>query len=60
MVVSEALDLDELSEDTLMKFLLPTSFGPGVLTTALVDHLVITHNKFIKQSRKFVEDTLKK
>ena len=43
-----------------MKFLLPTTSGPGVLSTALVDHLVIVHNSFIKQCREFVENTLNK
>ena len=58
--VSEATDLDEITGDTSMKFLLPTTSGPGVLSTALVDHLVIVHNSFIMQCREFVENTLNK
>ncbi|XP_019858867.1 PREDICTED: E3 ubiquitin-protein ligase rnf213-alpha-like [Amphimedon queenslandica] len=43
-----------------MKYLIPTTYGPGVITTGLIDHLVISHNKFIRLCRKFVEDSLKK
>lgn len=50
----------EISEKTKMKFLIPTTYGPGVITTGLIDHLVISHNKFIRLCRKFVEDSLKK
>lgn len=50
----------EIGEETKMKFLIPTTYGPGVITTGLIDHLVISHNKFIRLCRKFVEDSLKK
>ena len=43
-----------------MKYLIPTTYGPGVITTGLIDHLVISHNKFIRLCRKFVKDALKK
>lgn len=45
---------------TEMKFLIPMTSGPGVITTALVDHLVLTHNKFIRLCRKLFEDSLNK
>ena len=51
---------EDITENTLMKYLIPTTFGPGVITTALIDHLVITHNKFIRQCRIYVEEFLKK
>lgn len=54
---SEAITEQEISENIQLKYLLPTTSGPGVLTTALVDHLIVTHNHFIKKSRKFIEDT---
>ena len=51
---------EEVTEETKMKFLIPTTYGPGVITTGLIDHLVISHNKFIRLCRKFVENSLKK
>ena len=49
-----------INESTKMKFLIPMTIGPGVITTAMVDHLATTHNKFIKSCRKFVEESLNK
>ena len=51
---------EDITEDTLMKFIIPTTSGPGVITTALMDHLIITHNRFIRQCREFVEKSLKR
>ena len=51
---------EDITEDTLMKFIIPTTSGPGVITTVLMDHLIITHNKFIRQCREFVEKSLKR
>uniref|UniRef100_A0A1X7U2F3 Uncharacterized protein n=1 Tax=Amphimedon queenslandica TaxID=400682 RepID=A0A1X7U2F3_AMPQE len=50
----------EISKKMKMKHLIPTTYGPGVITTGLIDHLVISHNKFIRLCCKFVEDSLKK
>uniref|UniRef100_A0A1X7U2E9 Uncharacterized protein n=1 Tax=Amphimedon queenslandica TaxID=400682 RepID=A0A1X7U2E9_AMPQE len=50
----------EISKEMKMKYLIPTTYGPGVITTGLIDHLIISHNKFIRLCRKFVEDSLKK
>ncbi|XP_019854153.1 PREDICTED: E3 ubiquitin-protein ligase RNF213-like [Amphimedon queenslandica] len=57
---TEALKVEEIAADIPMKYLIPTTSGPGVLSTALVDHLVIVHNSFIKLCRDFVENNLNK
>jgi hypothetical protein len=49
-----------IDETTPVKYLIPMTSGPGVITTALVDHLIVTHNNFIALCRKFVEESLDK
>ena len=58
--ISKEYFLEEITEKTPAKFLLPTTFGPGIVTTALVDFLVITHNNFIRQCHKFLKESLKR
>ena len=52
--------MDEITKHTKMKHLIPTTNGPGVITTALVDFLVNIHNGFIVTSRKFLEESLQR
>ena len=56
--VPEEYILDEIRDDIQMIYLIPTTYGKGVITTALVDFLVNIHNGFIIQSREFVEESL--
>ena len=43
--------LESISDETPLEYLLPTTTGPGVCTTALVDFLVLKHNDFIEHCR---------
>ena len=56
--VPEEYILDEIRDDIQMIYLIPTTYGKGVITAALVDFLVNIHNGFIIQSREFVEESL--
>lgn len=40
-------ELPQVSEDTTLQFLIPTTTGPGVCSFALVDYLIVQHNSFI-------------
>lgn len=40
---------DEFSADTTMDYLLPSTTGNGIFTTALVDYLVQVHNTFVRK-----------
>ncbi len=46
--------LPEITEDTRMVYLIPTTMREGRCTTALVDYLVLTHNSFIEWCRGIV------
>ena len=48
----------QLTEDIPMVFLIPTTHGEGVITTALVDYLVSIHNSLIQKARDFVKKSL--
>ena len=38
----------EITDDTKLVYLLPTTTGEGICSTSLVDFLVTEHNQFIK------------
>ena len=41
--------IPEISKNTKLEYILPTTTGPGVCTTSLVDFLVCAHNEFIEK-----------
>lgn len=43
-----------ISEDTPLKYIIPTTTGPGTCSLALVDYLVLQHNTFIDWCQKVV------
>ena len=47
--------LPAITGDTPLEYLIPTASGAGVLTTALVDYLIRTHNAFIDRCCSLVE-----
>jgi len=42
----------EITDDTKLIYLLPTTTGEGICSTSLVDFLVAQHNEFIKYCYK--------
>lgn len=42
------VELPEVSEDTTLQYLIPTTTGPGICSFALVDYLVVQHNCFME------------
>lgn len=47
-------ELTCISEDTPLKYIIPTTTGPGACSLALVDYLVLQHNTFIDWCQKVV------
>lgn len=45
----------KIGDDTSMEYLIPTTSNSGVCSTALVDFLTLTHNKFIERCRAVLE-----
>ena len=41
-------DVPEITDDTKLVYLLPTTTGEGICSTSLVDFLVVQHNEFIR------------
>ena len=58
--LDEDLKQKDLNESTSMAFLIPRMQGDGLLTCALIHHLVCLHNSIIEKSRNFVKMTLQR
>jgi hypothetical protein len=41
--------LAAITEDVSLEYLIPTTSGAGVLTTSLVDYLIVAHNNLIQR-----------
>ena len=52
--------VEDFHEDLLMEHLISTCSGNGVITTALVDFLAITHNRFVRNCHKAIEQSVKR
>ena len=52
--VEEECLMPEITNNTAIEYLIPTTMGKGRCTTSLVDFLVLTHNNFIETSRSLV------
>ena len=46
--LEELYCLPAITEDEPLEYLIPTTSEAGVLTTSLVDYLVLSHNDFIE------------
>ncbi len=47
--VPESICVPAITGKTSLVYLIPTTTGLGVCTTALVDFLILTHNDFIQR-----------
>lgn len=47
--VPESIYVPNITGSTPLVYLIPTTTGQGVCTTALVDFLILTHNDFIQR-----------
>ena len=52
--VKEEYCIPEISDDTPIEYIIPTTSDAGACTTALVDFLALTHNTFIESCRREV------
>ena len=58
--VDEENLMSEVTLDTKLDYLIPTTIGHGICTTALVDYLVQTHNTFIERCQAIVHEKPKR
>ena len=56
LAVKEEYCISDITEDTCMEFIVPTTSDAGACTTALVDFLTLTHNNFIASCRSVVAE----
>ena len=56
--IDDANMVQHFDENLLMEHLIPTCSGNGVITTALVDFLAITHNRFVRDCHKTIEQSM--
>ena len=66
MLLSARLRVDEenlmleVTMETKLDYLIPTTSGHGICTTALVDYLVQIHNAFIERCRAVAQEKQKR
>ena len=58
--VEDQYYIPAITDDVSLEYLVPTTTGPGSITTSLVNFLVVTHNEFIKKCHKTAEKKFKR
>ena len=48
--------MPELTKETPLDYLIPSTTGNGICTTSLVDYLVQIHNEFIRRCQAIIAD----